>query len=224
MRYRTNDHVRVFMQHVCYGEVGEDRRPGRTRAAQPQIVRHPEDAVRTDRPELRVGFDAVRFVAGRVLALALLEQKAPVQGVRAARQAVKGALVASMAPVLRQRAGRWLVVLVLRVPVAGVGRLTDPVVAVPVGLDGEGGRGEQRDGFVRVLVRVDCDEDVVEGAPWVAAVQVAVVQVGGLLDLGVHQEGVLEQGVRPVLAVALERVAIPLTRVPTIADKHSSLC
>ena len=42
-----------------------------------------------------------------------------------------------------------------------------------------------------------------------AAVQVVVVQVGGLLDLGVHQEGVLEQGVRPVLAVALERVAIP---------------
>ena len=104
----------------------------------------------------------MRFIAGRVLALALLEQKAPVQGVRAARQAVEGALVASMAPVPRQRAGRWLVVLLLQVPVAGVGRLTDPVVAVPVVLDGAGERGEQRDVFARVLVWVDCDEDVVE--------------------------------------------------------------
>jgi hypothetical protein len=42
-----------------------------------------------------------------------------------------------------------------------------------------------------------------------AVVQVVVVQVGGLLDMGVNQEGVLEQGVRPVLAVALERIAIP---------------
>ena len=43
------------MQHVCYGEVGEDRRPGRTRDAQPQIVRHPEDAVRTGEPAAEVG-------------------------------------------------------------------------------------------------------------------------------------------------------------------------
>jgi regulator of sirC expression with transglutaminase-like and TPR domain len=39
------------------------------------------------------------------------------------------------------------------------------VVGVPVGLGGEGGRGQVGDGPVRGRVRIDSDEEVVEGAP-----------------------------------------------------------
>lgn len=63
-----------WVQHVQVAEQRHARPDGWASVAQAQVVGGAEAAARIDAPELRVVLNALRLVAGWVLALALLEK------------------------------------------------------------------------------------------------------------------------------------------------------